>query len=148
MLSDAKASLSARRSFVAKIQTFLDRGKILNRLLTKVMIKLKRIYGPYDKKDGYRVLVDRLWPRGVSKEKAHLDVWLKDVAPSTELRKWFNHDPKRWADFKKKYRVELKKNKEAVLMLKQAKKKNSTITLLYGAKDEMHNEAVVIKDSF
>ena len=112
------------------------------------MIKLKRIYEPYDKKDGYRILVDRLWPRGVSKEKAHLDAWLKDIAPSTELRKWFNHDPKKWADFKKKYQAELKKNKEAVLMLKQAKKKHSTITLLYGAKDEIYNEAVVIKDSF
>ena len=112
------------------------------------MIERKRIYEPYNKKDGYRVLVDRLWPRGVSKEKAHLDVWLKDIAPSTELRKWFNHDPKKWADFKKKYQVELKKNKEAVLTLKQAKKKHSIITLLYGAKDEMHNEAVVIKDSF
>ena len=112
------------------------------------MIKLKRIYEPYNKNDGYRVLVDRLWPRGVSKEKAHLDVWLKDIAPSTELRKWFNHDPKKWADFKKKYQAELKKNKEVVLMLKQAKKKHSTITLFYGAKDEMHNEAVVIKDLF
>ena len=112
------------------------------------MIKLKRIYEPYNKKDGYRVLVDRLWPRGVSKEKAHLDVWLKDIAPSTELRKWFNHDPKKWADFKKKYQGELKKNKEAVLTLKQVKKKHPTITLLYGAKDEIHNEAVVIKDSF
>ena len=112
------------------------------------MIKLKRIYEPYNKKDGYRILVDRLWPRGVSKEKAHLDVWLKDIAPSTELRKWFSHDPKKWADFKKKYQAELKKNKEAVLTLKQAKKKHLTITLLYGAKDEIHNEAVVIKDSF
>ena len=112
------------------------------------MIKLKRIYEPNDKKDGYRVLVDRLWPRGISKKRARLDLWLKDVAPSTELRKWFNHDPKKWVGFKKKYQAELKKNKEVVLMLKQAKKKHSTITLLYGAKDEMHNEAIVIKDLF
>ena len=110
------------------------------------MITLKRIYEPYDKKDGYRVLVDRLWPRGVSKEKAHLDLWLKDIAPSTELRKWFAHDPKKWSKFKQKYRVELKKNKEAVEMLKQAKKEHSTLTLLYGAKDETHNEAVVIAE--
>ena len=115
--------------------------------LTKVMIKLKRVYKPYNKKDGYRVLVDRLWPRGASKEKAHLDLWLKNIAPSAELRKRFNHDPQKWAGFKKKYQAEPKKNREAVLTLKQAKKKHSTITLLYGAKDEIHNEAVVIKDS-
>ena len=110
------------------------------------MIELKRIYEPYNKKDGYRVLVDRLWPRGVSKERAHLDIWLKDVAPSTELRKWFGHDPKKWNEFKKKYRAELKKNKEIVEILKQANKKYPTITLLYGAKDEVHNEAIVLAE--
>lgn len=88
------------------------------------MIKLKRIYEPYDKKDGYRVLVDRLWPRGISKERAHLDLWFEDIAPSTVLRKWYNHDPKKWMEFKKKYRVELKKNKDAVLILEQIKKKS------------------------
>ena len=110
------------------------------------MIKLKRIYEPYDEKDGYRVLVDRLWPRGISKEKARLDVWLKDIAPSTELRKWFDHDPNKWSEFKKKYRAELKKNKEPVLALKKAKEKHPTLTMLYGAKDETHNEAIVLAE--
>ncbi len=108
------------------------------------MIKVKRIYEPYDKMDGYRVLVDRLWPRGISKEKAHLDLWLKDVAPSTELRKWFNHDPKKWNEFKKKYKIELRKNIETVEVLKKTYKKNKELSLLYGAKDELHNEAIVL----
>ncbi|MDD5040029.1 MAG: DUF488 domain-containing protein [Patescibacteria group bacterium] len=112
------------------------------------MIKLKRIYEAYDKKDGYRILVDRLWPRGMSKEQARLDLWLKDIAPSTELRKWFHHDLKKWDEFKKRYRAELKKNNEPSKMLKLEKKKHTTITLLYGAKDEAHNEAAVIKDLF
>jgi uncharacterized protein YeaO (DUF488 family) len=119
---------------------------IRKRQSSEFMLKLKRIYEPYDKKDGYRVLVDRLWPRGVSKEKAHLDLWLKDIAPSTELRKWFNHDIKKWPDFKKRYRAELKGNKEIVLALKQIIKKHPTMTLLYGAKDETHNEAIVLAE--
>lgn len=110
-------------------------------------IQLKRIYEEPDEKDGYRILVDRLWPRGVSKEKAHLDLWLKDIAPSTELRKWFNHDPDKWNQFQKKYLKELKENKEAVDTLKEHLKKG-TITLLYAAKDEAHNEAEVLKDYF
>ncbi len=108
------------------------------------MIILRRVYEPYSKKDGYRVLVDRLWPRGLTKEKARLDLWLKEIAPSTELRKWFNHDTKKWSEFKKKYRVELKENKEAVLILRQAVKKYPIVTILYGARDEAHNEAIVI----
>ena len=108
-------------------------------------IKIKRVYEKPDKKDGFRILVDRLWPRGVSKEKAALDLWLKDIAPTTELRKWFNHDPEKWKDFIKKYRVELKENKEPVLVLKDYVEKGS-VTLLYAAKDEVHNEAQVIKD--
>jgi uncharacterized protein YeaO (DUF488 family) len=110
-------------------------------------IQLKRIYEEPDEKDGYRILVDRLWPRGVSKEKAHLDLWLKDIAPSTELRKWFNHDPDKWNQFQKKYLKELKENKEAVDTLKEHLKKG-TITLLYAAKDEAHNEAEVLKEYF
>ncbi|MDX9738754.1 MAG: DUF488 domain-containing protein [Candidatus Dojkabacteria bacterium] len=108
------------------------------------MINLKRIYEPYSKSDGYRILVDRLWPRGISKEKAKLDIWLKDIAPSTELRKWFNHDPKKWADFKKKYKAELKDKKEYLEEIKNADKEHKVVTVLYGAKDEVHNEAVVI----
>ena len=108
-------------------------------------INLKRIYEPPAKEDGYRILVDRLWPRGFTKEKAALDLWLKEIAPSTELRKWFGHDPEKWKDFQKKYREELKENKEAVATLKDYIKKGK-VTILYGAKDEEHNEARVIKE--
>ncbi|MEO8824110.1 MAG: DUF488 domain-containing protein [Ginsengibacter sp.] len=108
-------------------------------------LNLKRIYEPPEKEDGFRILVDRLWPRGFTKEKAALDLWLKEIAPSTELRKWFNHDPDKWKDFQKKYQAELKENKEAVSTIKDHLK-NGTVTLLYGAKDEVHNEALVIKD--
>ena len=108
-------------------------------------IQLKRIYEPYSKEDGYRILVDRLWPRGFTKEKAALDLWLKEIAPSTELRKWFGHDPEKWKEFQKKYRLELKQNKEALDRLMDYIKKGK-VTLLYGAKDEEHNEAQVIKD--
>ncbi len=92
-------------------------------------------------------MVDRLWPRGVSKDAAKLDMWLKDIAPSTELRKWFSHDPKKWVGFKKKYTAELRKNKDAVVKLKQFLKKKK-VTLLYGARDNDHNEAIVIKEFF
>lgn len=109
------------------------------------MIKLKRIYEEQARGDGKRVLVDRLWPRGVSKEKADLDLWLKEIAPSTELRKWFNHDPKKWAEFKKRYTQELKANKEAVSEIKKITSAKN-VTLLYGAKDQEHNEAVVLKE--
>ncbi len=108
-------------------------------------IKLKRIYEAAEKSDGTRVLVDRLWPRGVSKVEAQLDLWLKDVAPSSELRKWFGHDPDRWAEFQRRYRRELSKNHEAVEQLAALAHKGR-LTLLYGAKDETHNEAVVLKE--
>lgn len=108
-------------------------------------IKIKRVYEKPGKEDGSRILVDRLWPRGLTKEKAALDLWLKNIAPTTELRKWFNHDPEKWKEFIKKYRVELKENKEPVSVLKDFLKKGS-VTLLYAAKDEFHNEALVIKD--
>ncbi|MCC6198724.1 DUF488 domain-containing protein [Candidatus Nomurabacteria bacterium] len=110
------------------------------------MIKIKRIYEKVEKSDGYRVLVDRLWPRGVSKEKVNLDLWLKDIAPSTELRKWFEHDSKKWLRFQKKYTAEIAVNKEVFVELKKVVKENKNITLLYAAKDEIHNEAVIIRD--
>ncbi|TDM20363.1 DUF488 domain-containing protein [Macrococcoides canis] len=105
------------------------------------MYKLARIYDE-DIPKGKRVLVDRVWPRGISKEDADLDEWLKDIAPSSDLRKWFNHDPDKFSDFKKKYNDELKDN-DAVKELKDMK---GTIVLLYGAKDEKHNHAVVLKE--
>lgn len=108
-------------------------------------IKIKRVYEKPEKADGFRVLVDRLWPRGLTKEKVAADLWLKDIAPSTELRKWFNHDPDKWPEFKKKYIAELKENTEPVSVLKEHANKG-TLTLLYGARDQVHNEAQVIKD--
>ena len=108
-------------------------------------IKIKRVYAKSDKEDGKRVLVDRLWPRGLTKAKANVDLWVKDIAPSTQLRKWFGHDPVKWEEFKKRYRVELEANEEQVSLLQQEVKKG-IVTLVYGAKDEEHNEAVVLKD--
>lgn len=109
------------------------------------MIQLKRIYEPYSKSDGYRILVDRLWSRGLTKEKAKVDLWLKDIAPSTELRKWFGHDPAKWNEFKKRYYIELEKNSEVVSKLVELLYKGK-VTLVYGAKDEEHNDAVVLKE--
>jgi uncharacterized protein YeaO (DUF488 family) len=108
-------------------------------------IKIKRVYEKPGKEDGSRILVDRLWPRGLTKEKAALNLWLKDIAPTTELRKWFNHDPAKWNEFIKKYLKELKENEEPVSILKDFLKKGP-VTLIYAAKDEAHNEAQVIKD--
>jgi uncharacterized protein YeaO (DUF488 family) len=109
-----------------------------------MQIRIKRAYQQPDKADGTRILVDRLWPRGLTKEKACVDLWLKDIAPSTELRKWFGHDPDKWTEFQKRYRVELRNNKEQVSLLRQEAAKG-LITLVYGAKDEEHNEAVVLQ---
>lgn len=106
-------------------------------------IKIKRVYEHPEKDDGFRILVDRLWPRGLTKEKAKVDLWLKEIAPSTELRKWFGHDPEKWTEFKKRYLHELKENKEPVSVLKEQMQK-SDVTLIYGAKDEVHNEALVL----
>lgn len=107
------------------------------------MIKTKRVYEAKYSDDGFRVLVDRLWPRGVSKEKAGVDLWLKEVAPSNELRKWFNHDPAKWSEFQKRYRAELKDD-AALEELKELAKKHKALTLLYAAKDEQYNQAVVL----
>lgn len=108
------------------------------------MVHLKRIYSNYDTNDGYRILVDRLWPRGISKEKAHVDLWLKEIAPSTELRKWFDHDIEKWDEFKKKYTEELM-HSESFKILQTIVNEKDKVTLLFGAKDEKHNQAVVIK---
>ena len=111
------------------------------------IMKIKRVYLKPDKEDGIRILVDRLWPRGLTKEKASIDLWLKDIAPTTELRKWFDHDPTKWNEFRKKYYLELENNKEQGFLLKEQIEKGP-ITLVYAAKDEEHNEALVIKDFF
>lgn len=106
-------------------------------------VMLKRAYDPPAKGDGKRILVDRLWPRGVAKVKAKLDLWLKDVAPSTALRQWFGHDPAKWPEFIKRYRAELKTN-PALAELKELSRQGD-ITLVYAASDELRNEAVVLK---
>jgi uncharacterized protein YeaO (DUF488 family) len=108
-------------------------------------MKLKRVYDEPKKSDGKRILVDRLWPRGLTKEKARVDLWLKEIAPTTELRKWFNHEPEKWVEFQKRYRRELQANEEAVERLKQEMKKGA-VTLVYGARDEEHNAAIVLKE--
>ncbi len=108
-------------------------------------LKIKRVYEKPDKDDGIRILVDRLWSRGLTKEKAKVDVWLKDIAPSTALRKWFSHDPKKWDEFRKKYLAELKETVERVEILKQYMWKGA-VTLVYGAKDEKNNEARVLEE--
>jgi uncharacterized protein YeaO (DUF488 family) len=109
------------------------------------MLRIKRIYEPPAAADGYRILVDRLWPRGLSKEKAVLDEWLKDIAPTPELRTWFGHDPARFAEFRARYQTELESN-PAVATLQKLMSKHPTITLLYGAHDTEHNQAVVLCD--
>lgn len=111
-------------------------------------VTINRIYDAQDDK-GTRILVDRVWPRGISKEDAHLDHWLKEVAPTSELRKWFNHDPKLYAAFKEKYEKELRENddqKEAFEELQEIARSNNDIVLLYAAKDTEHNQAVVLKE--
>jgi uncharacterized protein YeaO (DUF488 family) len=107
----------------------------------------KRIYDEPSEDDGYRVLVDRLWPRGVSKERAALDLWLKDIAPSPQLREWFNHEPGRFDEFRTRYKRELKIN-PAAAELKKLAKKHKTITLLYAARDPAVNHAVVLRSYF
>ncbi len=110
----------------------------------KQQLKIKRVYKSLDQNDGRRILVDRLWPRGLSKEKAKIYLWLKDIAPSTELRKWFGHDPKRWRGFRERYHIELKNHADQIEFVK-SNVKEGPVTLVYGARDQEHNEAVVLK---
>jgi len=110
----------------------------------KPVIKIKRAYEEPLKKDGFRILVDRIWPRGVKKEDAAIDEWAKDLAPTTALRKWFGHDPELWPEFQKKYRAELKANTEAKKTA-EAWKDKRLITLVFGAKDEAHTHAMVLQ---
>jgi uncharacterized protein YeaO (DUF488 family) len=107
-------------------------------------IRIKRVYEEPDKDDGVRILVDRLWPRGLTKEKARVDLWLKEIAPSTELRKWFDHDPTKWKSFRGRYETEIRHKDDLIKVLNQ-KAREGTITLIYGARDEKHNEALVLK---
>ncbi|HEU5398171.1 MAG TPA: DUF488 family protein [Gammaproteobacteria bacterium] len=109
------------------------------------MVKLKRVYLMPAKGDGCRVLVDRLWPRALSKQKAKVDCWLRDIAPSTALRKWYGHDPGRWSEFRRRYAKELKARPEAVRELRSLLKAHATVTLLFSSKEEKLNNAVALK---
>ncbi|GAA3746879.1 DUF488 domain-containing protein [Leifsonia bigeumensis] len=108
-------------------------------------VRIKRIYEDPDNSDGYRILVDRIWPRGVSKERAKLDVWLKEIAPTTELRQWFHHEDPKWGEFQRRYRAELDGN-PAVEELRTLMAGHDVVTLLYSAHDESENQAVVLRD--
>ena len=110
------------------------------------MIRVKRVYETPEIGDGFRILVDRLWPRGLTKERARIDLWLKDVAPSNELRKWFSHDPERWEEFKSQYFRELDNDKTELVKLILKKAEEGVVTLLYAAKNEDNNNAVALKD--
>jgi uncharacterized protein YeaO (DUF488 family) len=132
------ASLAALASRRLKRVPLVDTGMILD-------IRTKRVYEPPDARDGFRVLVDRIWPRGMAKEQVQADLWLWDVAPSTALRKWFAHDPSKWEEFKKHYFAELDKNPESVHVLLEAAAKG-TLTLLFSARDAEHNQAIALKE--
>jgi uncharacterized protein YeaO (DUF488 family) len=108
------------------------------------MIQTKRVYERPAKTDGFRVLVDRLWPRGLTKEQAKVDSWMKEIAPSDALRKWFHHEDGSWGEFEKRYKAELKTKKELLSELKKLVKERGTVTLLFGSKDEQKNQAVVL----
>jgi uncharacterized protein YeaO (DUF488 family) len=109
------------------------------------MVQIKRVYEKRSPRDGMRILVDRVWPRGITKERAHIDAWRKDWAPSTALRKWFGHDPEKWMDFRARYRTELARSMNALSKLAQ-EAKDKQITLIYSASDQAHNQAVVLKE--
>lgn len=108
-------------------------------------VTLKRVYEPASRTDGCRILVDRIWPRGLTKTKAAVDLWLKDVAPSTTLRKWFGHRPERWAEFRQRYLKELRSSGEAAGALLDAASHHRHVTLLFSARDEKRNQAVVLQ---
>ena len=109
------------------------------------MVKIKRAYDKISPDDGKRILVDRLWPRGIKKDEAKIDEWIKEIAPSNELRKWFAHDPSKWQEFKKRYREELKDQSNLIKILKHRAKKGN-ITLIFSARDTEHNNAVVLSE--
>lgn len=111
------------------------------------MLRVKRVYEPSAKEDGYRVLVDRIWPRGLTKEAVRVDEWRRDLAPSDALRKWFGHDPAKWEEFRRRYREELRKSgrwADLRTLADRARKEN--VTLVFGARDETHNQAVALKE--
>jgi uncharacterized protein YeaO (DUF488 family) len=109
------------------------------------MLKIKRVYEEPSEDDGRRILVDRLWPRGLSKDKARIDLWMRDISPSDELRKWFGHDSSRWEEFRRRYWKELEENEGSVAQLEIMEGKGN-LTLVFGRRDELHNNAIVLKE--
>jgi uncharacterized protein YeaO (DUF488 family) len=109
------------------------------------MIRIKRVYDSPAKEDGYRILIDRLWPRGLTKEKANVDLWLKEIAPSNELRKWYSHDPEKWMEFKKRYQKELADKQELLRKIMQLEKEKGVVALLYSTKETEHNNATALQ---
>lgn len=112
--------------------------------MASASIRIKRIYEPAAEGDGYRILVDRLWPRGVPKVEAHLDLWMREIAPSTALRRWFNHEPAKWEDFCERYRIELREQQPLLETIREQVQKGP-VTLVYSARDERCNQAVVLQ---
>lgn len=110
-----------------------------------MLIKVKRVYDLPEEDDCFRILVDRLWPRGLSKQKAKLDFWMKDVAPTNDLRHWYSHEPEKWQEFQKKYKEELKPKQDLLLEIKRLEKEKGTVTLVYSSKESNINNAVALK---
>lgn len=108
------------------------------------MIRIKRLYDPAGEEDGYRILVDRLWPRSISKESARIDLWMKEIAPSADLRKWFCHDTAKWEEFTRHYTLELSEKREKLMEIKRLEREHQSVTLLYASKDTVHNQAQVL----
>lgn len=117
----------------------------MSRTIAATDVRLKRAYEPQAASDGTRILIDRLWPRGVSKAAAAVDLWIKEIAPSTALRKWFGHDPARWQEFRRRYAAELREHVEELRGLRDQARRGP-VTLVYSAHDEAHNDAVVLRD--
>ena len=130
---------------VASSSVVADMVSAMSKKISAGMIRLKRAYEPASAQDGPRILVDRLWPRGLKKKDAQIDQWAKDIAPSTELRKWFGHEPERWQEFRRRYMHELQAHSEQLDNLRELAR-SGTITLVYAAHDEVHNHAVVARD--
>jgi uncharacterized protein YeaO (DUF488 family) len=110
-----------------------------------MVIRLKRIYLPPSQDDGYRILVERLWPRGLSRERARIDLWLKEAGASSELRTWFGHEPEKWEEFQERYSAEIRQRSDVIKILKDIIQKKGTVTFVYAARDEQHNNAVALK---
>jgi uncharacterized protein YeaO (DUF488 family) len=147
--SSDKAKASAQtgrfRSRHLEAGELLLKGKPMIAKIPGANVKLKRAYEPPAATDGTRILIDRLWPRGISKKKAALDQWMKEIAPSTKLRKWFGHDPARWGEFRRRYAAEVHDNAVLLDQLRSFARRGP-ITLVYSAHDELHNDAVVLRD--